>query len=103
MRLSSSLESIKGVGPKVYAEFKKAGLETVGDLITFLPRKYEDFSNVSTIVDLEPGKVTIKAKCEKISTRMVRRGLRLTTAVLADDTGKINAVWFNQHVLWRFS
>jgi ATP-dependent DNA helicase RecG len=27
---------------------------------------------------------------------MVRRGLRLTTAVLADDTGKLNVVWFNQ-------
>jgi ATP-dependent DNA helicase RecG len=40
--------------------------------------------------------MTIKARCERISTRNVRRGLRLTTAVLADDSGKLQAVWFNQ-------
>src|SRR5690606_36481395 len=41
-------------------------------------------------------KVTIKARCEKISTRIVRRGLRVTTATLADESGKLQAVWFNQ-------
>ena len=41
---------------------------------------------------LKPGKVTIRARCESISTRPVRRGLRLTTAVLADDSGKLNAI-----------
>lgn len=96
MNLSTSVEQIKGVGPKTAEQLRSAGLATVGDLIMFLPRKHEDFTGVANIVDLKPGKVTIKARCEKISTRPVRRGLRLTTAVLADDTGKLNAVWFNQ-------
>lgn len=96
MNLSTSLEQVKGVGPKTAAQFAAAGLRTVGDLLMFLPRKHEDFTNVSSIVDLKSGKVTIRAKCESISTRPVRRGLRLTTAVLADETGKLNAVWFNQ-------
>lgn len=73
-----------------------AGLYTVGDLITFLPRKYEDFTEVVNIADIHPGKMTIKARCEKISTRPVRRGLKVTTATLVDDTGKLQAVWFNQ-------
>ncbi len=96
MNLATTLESVKGVGPKTAEELKKAGLYTVHDLITFLPRKHEDFTHVSSIAALQPGKVTIKARCEAISTKMVRRGLKLTTAVLADDTGKLNAVWFNQ-------
>jgi ATP-dependent DNA helicase RecG len=54
------------------------------------------FTGLTSIADLKPGKVTIKARCEAISTRPVRRGLRLTTAVLADESGKLNAVWFNQ-------
>lgn len=96
MNLLSPLDRIKGVGEKVSQQFKLAGLETVDDLINFLPRKYEDFSHISAIAGIKPGKVTIKAQCEKISTRPVRRGLRITTATLADSTGKLQAVWFNQ-------
>lgn len=96
MNLSTSLEQIKGVGPKIAAQLRAARLETVQDLLMFLPRKHEDFTQVTSIADLKPGKVTIRARCESISTRPVRRGLKLTTAVLADDSGKLNAVWFNQ-------
>lgn len=96
MNLTTSLDQIKGVGPKTADQLRAAGLATVSDLLTFLPRKHEDFTNVTNIADLKPGTVTIRARCERISTRPVRRGLRLTTAVLADDTGKLNAIWFNQ-------
>lgn len=96
VNLSTKLDQVKGVGPKTAEQLRAAGLETVGDVLTFLPMRHEDFTHVTRIADLQPGKVTIKARCEKISTRPVRRGLRLTTAVLADDSGKLNAVWFNQ-------
>lgn len=96
MNLATSLSSIKGVGEKTAEQFELAGLRTVRDLIYFLPRAYEDFTEVVTIANIHPGKVTIEAKCESISTRPVRRGLRVTTATLADETGKIQAVWFNQ-------
>jgi ATP-dependent DNA helicase RecG len=96
MNLVSPLEKVKGVGVKTAEQFALAGLRTVGDLIDFLPRAHEDFSEVVSIADIRPGKMTIKARCEKISTRPVRRGLRITTATLADDTGKLQAVWFNQ-------
>lgn len=96
MNLSTSLEKVKGVGVKTAEQLALAGLHTVGDLITFLPRTYEDYSRVTRISDIAPGKVTVKARCEKIETRPVRRGMKVTTATLADDTGKIQAVWFNQ-------
>ncbi|HEY8886331.1 MAG TPA: ATP-dependent DNA helicase RecG [Candidatus Microsaccharimonas sp.] len=96
MNVSAPLGQIKGVGEKTGAEFEAAGLHTVNDLINFLPRAYEDFSQVTAIADVHPGKLTIKARCEKIATRPVRRGLRITTATLADETGKLQAVWFNQ-------
>lgn len=96
MKLSTDVSKIKGVGPKIAEQLYAAGLVTVRDLLYFLPRKHEDFTNVVKISDIQPGKATIKAHCEKIETRMVRRGLRVTTVVLADDTGKLNAVWFNQ-------
>jgi ATP-dependent DNA helicase RecG len=96
MNLLTPLDKIKGVGPKTGQQFSAAGITTVGDLIDFLPRNYDDFSNIVSISDIKPGKATIKARCEKIETRPVRRGLRITTATLADKTGKLQAVWFNQ-------
>lgn len=96
MDIHTSLEKVKGVGLKTAQQFSNAGLLTVADLVNFLPRVHEDFSHISSIADIAPGKVTIKARCESISTRPVRRGLRITTATLADDSGKLQAVWFNQ-------
>ena len=96
VNLSTQLSQIKGVGPKTAEQLAQAGLLTVNDLIMFLPRKHDDFTAASSIATLTPGNVTITARCESISTRTVRRGLRITTAVLADSTGKLNAVWFNQ-------
>ena len=96
VNISTSLQHIKGVGPKTGEQFAVAGLHTVGDLMTFLPRRYEDFTEVVAIADIYPGKMTIKARCEKVATRPVRRGMKITTATLVDDTGKLQAVWFNQ-------
>lgn len=96
MNLHSPLERVKGVGAKTADEFAAAGINTIQDLIEFLPRAHEDYSDIVPIADIQPGKVTIKARCEKIATRPVRRGLRITTATLADESGKLQAVWFNQ-------
>lgn len=96
MKLTTPLEQIKGVGPKTAQALAAAGLTTVSDVLNFLPRAYDDYSTAVNIADLQPGKVTVKARCESVSTRIVRRGLRITTAVLADKSGKVKAVWFNQ-------
>ncbi|MBM3209884.1 ATP-dependent DNA helicase RecG [Candidatus Saccharibacteria bacterium] len=96
MRLDTSLEQIKGVGPVASQQFAAAGLHTVGDLITFLPFRHEDYSHVALIDSLEPGKATIKGVVEKVATRQVKRGMRVTTATIADSSGKVQAVWFNQ-------
>lgn len=96
MNLQTPLSAIKGVGPKTAEQFSLSGLHTVHDLIYFLPRRHEDFSHVTGIADITPGKRTIQATCESVVTRNVRRGMRVTTATLADGTGKLQAVWFNQ-------
>lgn len=94
--LSTSVADLHGVGEKTYESLVRAGIRTVSDLIAFLPRRHEDFSHVSHISHLKPGNVTIRAMCESIETKQVRRGLKITTATLSDETGKMRAVWFNQ-------
>lgn len=96
MKLTTSLERIKGVGPKTAERLHAAGLVTVRDLINFYPRRYEDYSEVVAISDITPGKRTIKARVESTEVKRVRRGMTITNATLADDTGKLRATWFNQ-------
>jgi len=43
--------------------------------------------------------VTISGAVERISNRQSRRGIIITTAIISDGTGKIQATWFNQPYL----
>lgn len=96
MTLNDPISLVKGVGEQTAAKFARLNVQTVDDLIHLYPRRYEDFANVSSISDIKPGPVTVSAVVESVSGRRVRRGLHVTEAVLADKTGKIRAVWFNQ-------
>ena len=96
MNLHSSVETIKGVGLETAKKLAKLGVETIYDLLTFWPRRYDDYSEVLPIKDIQPGAVTVKAQIESIKTRRVRRGMHLTEAVIRDDTSAIRVIWFNQ-------
>ena len=97
MNLESSLEKVRGVGAKTLEKLNAARLFSVGDILTFFPRKYEDFANLTSLSEIKPGQVLFKARTEKVSLRRVRRGMTITEAVLTDDDDeKIKAIWFNQ-------
>ncbi len=102
MDLQSPVETIKGVGVQTATKLKKLGVVTIFDLLTFWPRRYDDYSEVLKIAQIKPGTVTIKAQVESITTRQVRRGMHLTEAVLRDQTSAIRAIWFNQPYRERY-
>ena len=96
MNLKSSVETIKGVGGETAKKLAKLGVDNIYDLLTFWPRKYDDYSEVLKIKDIQPGAITVKAQIESIKTRRVRRGMHLTEAVIRDDSSAIRVIWFNQ-------
>ena len=53
--LQTPLQFLKGVGPRKAADLKKAGLNTVEDLLFRFPRRYEDRSKLQKIISLRPG------------------------------------------------
>ena len=55
MDLNSPLIDVSGVGAVLYQKFQSLGINTVQDLLTNYPRKYQDYSNVQNIDDLSPG------------------------------------------------
>lgn len=97
MNFDSNLESIKGVGPGVATKLKILGLKTAGDLIEFFPRRYDDYSQVTSIMKIVPGNVvSIKAVIKQAKGRYVRRGMHITEALASDSSGSMRLVWFNQ-------
>ncbi len=87
---------LKGVGPELAKKLAGLGVHTVDDLIDYLPRRYEDYSNVLPINKMRPGPVSIKAVIKQATGRYVRRGMHITEAVASDDTDSVRLVWFNQ-------
>lgn len=96
MVLTSPLTELRGVGPAQAHKFGQLGLKTVADLLDYYPRRYEDYSSVSPIADLQPGKVTIQAVIKQATGRYVRRGMHITEAVAEDGQGSLRLIWFNQ-------
>ncbi|HXH26480.1 MAG TPA: ATP-dependent DNA helicase RecG [Candidatus Acidoferrum sp.] len=96
MDLNQPIKAAKGIGPAIVEKLASLGVATIGDLLYFFPRRYEDFSHVTPIAKIVPGKVTLKAQVESVVGRYVRRGLHIIEAVIDDGTDKTRAVWYNQ-------
>jgi len=100
-----SIENLKGIGRERARLFAKLNIKTIGDLITYFPREYEDRSSVKKIGELSDGdccsfKGVIKGR---VSESRIRKGLSVFKAVIEDETGALQAIWFNQrHVAKAF-
>lgn len=90
------LTDVKGVGPEVAKKFALLGVHDVEELIEYFPRRYNDFSQISSIKELKPGPVTIEAVVKQVKGRYVRRGMHITEAIASDDTDSVRLIWFNQ-------
>lgn len=56
--LSDHLSVLPGIGPKSAEKFLKLDLETIGELLTYYPFRYEDFESKS-ILDLQDGEKAV--------------------------------------------
>ena len=67
------------------------------------PRRYDDYSKIIPIRAMKPGLVTFRGRIERVASRraQTRAKLSITEAIIADDTGTIKAVWFNQAYLTK--
>lgn len=98
--LPKSVQFVKGVGPKNAKLLAKLGINTVEDLLYYLPRSYEDRSKFKPIKYISPGEdITVKGKVLKISMDRPRRGLSILRVTISDGSDVINGVWFNQPFL----
>src|SRR5688572_20924892 len=98
--LNASLTTLKGAGPRLAATAsEQLGIETLGDLLWSLPHGYRDRSEVRNVADLRIGEeATVLVEVRSVRVRPTRRrNLRIVEANVADASGPMKAVWFNQH------
>ena len=95
----TSIQYLKGIGPKRFEALKRLGYETIGELFYFFPRRYEDRSHFRPIRGARIGEyVTIKGEILSMNVRPVKR-LEIFEMVVGDSSGTIHATWFNQGYL----
>lgn len=102
--LKKPVKYLKGVGEAKAALFQRLGIFTVGDVITHYPRDYEDRSNLKKLAELQDGEQCSfeGVIASKVVESRPRKGLLISSAGIKDDTGLINAIWFNQVYLKNY-
>ncbi|MFH1185366.1 MAG: ATP-dependent DNA helicase RecG [Chloroflexota bacterium] len=96
--LSAPLTVLQGVGPKHAATLETLGLHTLGDLLYYYPRRYDDYSQLKPIKSLWYGEqVTVIGAVQSVHSRPIQGGARtILEAVIGDGTGNLRLTWFNQ-------
>ena len=95
-----SLTQIPGIGSKTLEKLKKLNINTPTDLLYHFPYRYVDFSHITDIINAKENEaVTITGKLLNFQNIFTRSHKNLQKAIVADKTGQINLLWFNQPYL----
>jgi ATP-dependent DNA helicase RecG len=98
--LEAPVTNLPGISTAYASRLKRLGITTVGDLLHHFPYRYDDYRTLKPINQLEYGEeTTIVGTIWETRTRQTRGGGAIVTSVIADASGTIEAVWFNQPYL----
>lgn len=101
-KLFQNIQFMKGVGPARSKQLAKLGIHNIFDVLWYVPRTYFNWGNINPIASLTTQEnAKIKATVQAVKLYRTSRGINLFKAILADDTGIVTAVWFNQAFLSR--
>ncbi len=96
--LNAPLTVLQGVGPKNAAVLEGLGLRTLGDMLYYYPRRYEDYSQLKPIKSIWYGEsLTVIGTIQSVHMRPIKGGASsIVEAILSDGTGSLRLSWFNQ-------
>ena len=97
-RLAAPIMSLRGAGPKLAGAAEEIGITTLGDLLWHVPHGYRDRADVREVTELRIGEqATVLVEVRSARVRPTRRrNLLIVEAEVADASGPLKAVWFNQ-------
>jgi len=95
--LQQSAQYVKGVGPKRIQALHKLNIFTVGDLLYYFPRRYEDRSQFKPINKVTIGSVeTVRGLVRTFGLRRLKGRRTIFQLAISDSSGVIYGTWFNQ-------
>ncbi|MFW5691205.1 MAG: ATP-dependent DNA helicase RecG [Chloroflexota bacterium] len=98
--LSADVKTVNGVGPRVASALGRLGIDTINDLLFFLPRRYDDYTRLAYISKVRPNVVTtIIGTVRTVETRIGRSGRKDLYIELDDGSGLLPITFFGQHYL----
>ena len=91
------ITKLKGIGEKKAELFKKLGINSVGDLISYYPRSYDDWAHTTPISELVHGeRFVVRARlAAAVSTTRISGGRIMSKVPVCDDSGCLTLVFFN--------
>jgi ATP-dependent DNA helicase RecG len=94
---------LPGAGPSRAKQLEEAGLATAGDLLLYLPYRYEDRRHPVHVADVGrhvDTPILLRGKVMSANLHITRlRRMKVFEVVLEDGTGAVKLVWFNQGFL----
>jgi len=100
--LKASIDTIRGIGPKQSELLGKLGINTIEDLLFFLPRRYDDYTRLLPISRLQPRTIsTVIATVRRAEVRVMKGARKDLVVEFTDGSGTLTITFFGQHYLTR--
>ena len=95
LELSTPVMYVKGVGPRIGEVLATKGIHTVGDLLHYLPFRYEDRLNPRGIAELRPGEMaTVIAEVRNSGLFRTRR-MPIFQLTVGQGRARLRCLWFH--------
>jgi len=95
LELSTPVQYVKGVGPRIADILAGKGIRSVGDLLYYLPFRYEDRLNPRGIAELRPGEMaTIIGEVRNSGLFRTRR-MPIFQLTVGQGRARLRCLWFN--------
>jgi len=95
LELSTPVQYVKGVGPRIAEVLANKGIHTVGDLLHYLPFRYEDRLNPRGISELRAGEMASVVGEVRNSGLFRTRSLPIFQLTVGQGRAKLRCLWFN--------
>jgi ATP-dependent DNA helicase RecG len=95
LELTTPVQYVKGIGPKLAEILATKGIATVGDLLNYLPFRYEDRLNPRGIGELRPGEMATVIGEVRNSGLFRTRRMPIFQLTVGQGRSRLKCLWFN--------
>jgi ATP-dependent DNA helicase RecG len=95
LELTTPVQYVKGIGPKLAEILSTKGISTVGDLVRYLPFRYEDRLNPRGIAELRPGEMATVIGEVRNSGLFRTRRMPIFQLTVGQGRSRLRCLWFH--------